>query len=85
MRRILARRKMENPAEFESAACWFVANRSVQLSYGFKMVGIEGFEPPAPPSQAECADQTALYPDGGRSRYRTGVSGFSGPHIDHQC
>lgn len=25
------------------------------------MVGVEGFEPPAPRAQGECADQTALY------------------------
>jgi hypothetical protein len=34
----------------------------IELS-GLNLVRVDGFEPPTPPSQAECALQTALYPD----------------------
>gem|GEM_PF-2356803 len=36
---------------------------SIQLSYRRKMVGVRGFEPPAPCSQGRCASQAALHPD----------------------
>ena len=53
---------MVRPEEFESPAFWFVAKRSIQLSYGrkllqayYKMVGDGNFEIPAPRPQTECS------------------------------
>jgi hypothetical protein len=53
---------MVRPEEFESPAFWFVAKRSIQLSYGrkllqayYKMVRVARFERATPWSQAKCA------------------------------
>ena len=60
---------MVRPEEFESPAFWFVAKRSIQLSYGrkllqayYKMVRVARFERATPWSQA-IGLTFQLYPD----------------------
>ena len=61
---------MVRPEGLEPPAFWFVAKRSIQLSYGrkllqayYKMVRVERFELPTLPPQTECAIQAALHTD----------------------
>jgi hypothetical protein len=57
-------REMARLRGFEPLTYGLEVRCSIQLSHRrTKLVGVRGFEPPAPCSQGRCASQAALHPD----------------------